>query len=354
VSTRVLDAIRDRIAAEGPIDFATYMSLALYGSGGYYEEPPVGAAGDFVTSPHVHPVFGTFVAGALAQMATGLSPARDPLYLVEVGAGDGSLARQIIDAGLGRAVRYGAVEASAGARRALDGVDGVEVRESIQGADLVLAHELLDNLPFRLVRGGLEVRIDVEGDGLVERAVPIDDRMTALVAEADTSEELVVPVGALSFIRELADALRDGGYALIIDYGREGSAGGPVHGYRDHRPVEDVLAAPGQTDITAGVDFLWIARHAVACGLEAFGSISQHDALRALAFETWLREELTRQQEDLREGRGLEAVRTWSARSRARMLVDPGALGRLRWLVVASPGLPVPGWLTAAHDRKTD
>jgi hypothetical protein len=46
---------------------------------------------------------------------------------------------------------------------------------------------------------------------------------------------------------------------------------------------------------------------------------------------------------------GLEAVRTWSGRSRATILIDPAALGRLRWLVLATPGLPAPRWLSEAQ-----
>ena len=353
MSTRVLEAIRARIAAEGPIDFATYMSLALYGPGGFYEQPPIGAGGDFVTSPHVHSAFGSFLARALAALADAVAPPTRPLRLVEVGAGDGTLAREILDAGIGRPLRYGAIEISEGARGALTRVAGVALAETTAGADLVLAHELLDNLPFRLVRDGREVRIDAEGDTLVQRTVSIDDALRAVLSDADTQEELVVPVGALAFVEELAGGL-ERGYALVIDYGREGSAGGAVHGYRDHRPVEDVLASPGEIDITAGVDFSWIARHAADAGLQAFRSVTQQRALLALGFEEWLRSELAQQHAHLQEGRGLEAVRTWSARSRATMLVDPGALGRLRWLVFASPGLPEPDWLRAASDRTAD
>jgi SAM-dependent MidA family methyltransferase len=270
-----------------------------------------------------------------------------------VGAGDGTLARQILDAGIDRPLRYAAAEISDGARRALATIEGVTVADTWAGADLVLAHELLDNLPFRIVRGGQEVRIDVEQDALAERAVPIEDGLRSVLGEAATDGELVVPVGALAFVEQIASGI-ERGYALLIDYGREASAGGGVHGYRDHRPVEDVLAAPGETDITAGVDFSWIARHAADAGLQAFGSVTQQHALLALGFEEWLRAELTQQQRYLQEGRGLEAVRTWSARSRATMLVDPGALGRLRWLVLATPGLPEPAWLAAARDRTAD
>jgi hypothetical protein len=82
--------------------------------------------------------------------------------------------------------------------------------------------------------------------------------------------------------------------------------------------------------------------------------VCQTDALLALGFEPWLDGELARQQEQLAGGQGLEAVRTWSARSRASLLVDPGALGRMRWLLLATPELREPDWLRRARDRKTD
>ena len=267
-----------------------------------------------------------------------------------MGGGDGTLARQILaelDAS------YTAVEVSAGARTALREIEGIEVAERLTApVDVVVAHELLDNLPFRLVRDGCEVLIGLDGDTLVEHRVALDDELAGLLAGIDAAGDLVVPVGILGFIDELAEALTRG-YALLIDYGDE-SGGGAPHGYREHRIVEDLLAAPGTVDITAGVDLGWVARHAEHRGLHAFPSVRQTDALLALGFESWLRGELAHQQEQLADGRGLEAVRTWSARSRASLLVDPAALGRIRWLLLATPELPEPDWLRRAQDRKTD
>jgi len=349
VSTQVLDAVRARVADEGPIDLATYMSIALYGPGGFYEEPPVGVRGDFVTSPHVHPAFGLFVARALAGIADALPASDGPVRIVEVGAGDGTLARQVLDAGIGRPCTYAAEEVSAGARRVLADVGGLDVRDagSLE-ADLVVAHELLDNLPFRLIRGGREVRVDVEDGRPVERRAPIDAGLAALVGARAVDTELVVPVGALGFVDRLAAELGDGA-ALLIDYGGEGTSGGPAHGYRDQRPVEDVLGQPGATDITAGVDFRWIADHATARGLRAHGPVTQQHALLALGFEDWHRAELEEQRTQLSDGRGLDAVRTWSGRSRSTMLVDPSALGRFRWLVLAGSRVAEPAWLAAAR-----
>jgi SAM-dependent MidA family methyltransferase len=236
-------------------------------------------------------------------------------------------------------VDYEAIEVSPGARSALTTVTGVRSGDELKGAPhVVVANELLDNLPFRRVRGDREIRIGLEGERFVEIETPWDGEPVLV------DGEMLVPVGAFAFIDRLAQTL-ERGYILLIDYGAVGSPGGDIHGYRDHRVVEDVLIDPGSSDITAGIDFSSIARFAEERTLIAFPSITQHDALLALGFEEWQRQELGRQTALLAERDGLEAVRTWSGRSRATLLIDPSALGRLRWLLLATSGLPSPSWL---------
>jgi NADH dehydrogenase [ubiquinone] 1 alpha subcomplex assembly factor 7 len=344
MSEQVADAVRRAIRERGPITFAEYMELALYGPGGFYERPPVGAASDFVTSPHVHPVFGAMLGGAVREFSDDLgSPT--PLRIAEVGAGDGTLAAQLLGALADLDVDYEAIDVSPGARSSLSAMDGVRVATDLPAAPhVVVANELLDNLPFRRVRGDREIRIGLEGSRFVEVEAPWDDE------PGPSGIETIVPVGAFAFIDRLAQVLT-GGYALLIDYGAVGSSGGDIHGYREQHVVEDVLIGPGSSDITAGVDFATIARHAEGRGLKAFPSVTQHAALLALGFDAWLREELERQAAHLDAREGLEAVRTWSGRSRATLLVDPSALGRFRWLLLASPGLPSPPWLDVAAAR---
>ncbi len=390
-----IDRIRRAIASRGPITFAEFMEEALYGEGGFYAEPPVGAHRHFVTSPHVHPVFATLLARALREAWEALGRP-DPFPLVEVGAGDGTLARALLEELADLPVRYVGVERSPGARQALGRLPLAAVFEEIGRAapirdGVVLANELLDNLPFRVVRrrraapagggagdptgdpaggspadgrdtsggtgpgrGGLvEVLVGDGPGGLVEVEAPCPPELAALAPELAPGEEAAIPTGALAFVDALAGVL-ERGYALLIDYGSaEGGSPGPVHGYRDHRLVERVLGDPGGTDVTAGVDFLALSRRARATGLEVLALLDQRDALLALGFEGWLRDELRRQRELLHAGRGLEAVRAWGGRSRATLLVEPIGLGRLRWLLLATPGLPAPGWLPGGGDGRT-
>jgi NADH dehydrogenase [ubiquinone] 1 alpha subcomplex assembly factor 7 len=353
VSESVERAVLDAIDANGPITFSTFMEISLYGFGGFYDRPRVGVDRDFVTSPHVHPVFGELLAAALRQLHA-LLGRPEPLRMVEAGAGDGTLARQILASLNDVRVEYRAVEVGSPARIELEHLlgRGFVSSELAAPADVVVANELLDNLPFRVVRGGREVRIRAGDDRLTEVLVPLDDEL-GRYAHDDDDEDVVVPVGAFAFIDRLG-AVLERGYAILIDYGGERASGGPVHGYRAHSLVADVLASPGDADITAGVDVSMIRDRARSTGLQAFQAVTQQQALRTLGFESWNRDELARQGDQLASRDGIGAVRTWSGRSRASLLVDPGALGRLRWLVLASDGLPEPGWLAAARFSAQD
>jgi SAM-dependent MidA family methyltransferase len=359
VSAAVAARIRRAIEERGPISFGEYMDLALYGPGGFYDQPPVGRSGHFLTSPHVHPVFAEFLLRAVLDLRE-LLGRPEPLPLVEVGAGDGTLAASLLrllgERG-GPAVDYAVVERSPAARATLGDLP-VRVFERMgdaghPGAMVVVANELLDNLPFRRVRGTgdevVEIRIDAARNGFVEVDVPCDAKIAKLAAELGPlapGHEIIVPVGAMRFVDELATTLRRG-YALLIDYGSGRDPSSEVHGYRGHRVLEDVLHDPGSADITAGVDFGAIARRAERGGLRSLGLASQRDALLALGFAEWNAVQRDRQGSLLAQGEGGRATRVWEGRGRASLLVDPGGLGRQKWLLLATERLPPPGWIAS-------
>jgi NADH dehydrogenase [ubiquinone] 1 alpha subcomplex assembly factor 7 len=357
MSEVVASRIREAIADHGPIGFDEFMELALYGPGGFFEAPPVGADRHFVTSPHVHPfVFSHCLRDALLDAWHALGEP-DSYRIVALGAGDGTLAASLLEAFAELPtprVDYTAVEISPGARdalgaRGLHAVPAVEELEPFEGA--AFANELLDNLPFLRARGSgdgvVEVKVGL-GDGrLTELEVPWDRPGVpppSLGAGAETS----VPVGSFAALDALAATIRRGS-VLAIDYGKADGPAGPPRGYREQRLVPDLLAHPGDTDVTAGVDFDRVASHARGLGFGAFGPVSQADALRALGHRRWERTMLEIQSMLQRTGRGAEAVRVWEARSRAGLLAEPSGFGGFWWLVLATDGLPEPVWLRRAR-----
>jgi SAM-dependent MidA family methyltransferase len=357
MSEEVAARIRAQVAEQGPIGFDAFMEHALYGPGGFFERPPIGPDEHFVTSPHVHPwVFSRCLRAALLDAWSALDEP-DPFRLVELGAGDGTLAEALRDAFEELpfpALEYVGVDVSPGSRDALSehGLPALTRVEEVEPfVGVALAHELLDNLPFRLVRGredGIaEERIALEGGRLAEVEVPWEP---STPAEADLrlppGEDSTIPVGAYALLERLAGRL-ERGYVLLVDYGREGPSGG-VRGYRRHRETREVLGDPGSTDVTAGVDLSIVARHAEGLGLVASPSVPQSRALAVLGYTRWAATMRDRQATLLRKGKGSEAARIWETRSRASLLVDPEGLGAFRWLVLRTAGMPAPKWLERA------
>ena len=122
-SAELVDLIRTEIESspDRRITFARYMERALYEPElGYYRsaaDRPTDA-GDFLTAPETHAIFGWTLARRVESLWAELSRPR-PFQLVEYGAGSGTLALSILD-GLRRhgatelvdAVRYEPVESN--------------------------------------------------------------------------------------------------------------------------------------------------------------------------------------------------------------------------------------------------
>jgi SAM-dependent MidA family methyltransferase len=353
------DRLRERIRRDGPITFAAFMEAALYDpEHGFYSRSPVGEQGDFVTSPHVSAAFGAMVAAQVLDFWD-LLERPDPFDVVEVGAGSGTLARQVLQAvpsELALGVRYRAVERSASARKALVATaaeSGLRIEVHPTVGDLptglvgcLVANELLDNLPFHRVRetdrGIVELFVAAEEDRFVLAEGPASQPEVERMAPAlRRGEEAVVNLEALRFLEEASGILHGrGGYLWLCDYGWTGHHRDFVHGYRGHRVEEDVLADPGSRDITAGVDFGALVERASGLGLRVWGPVTQRDALLALGYRRWDEEARNRQVRATANRDGLEALRLYSERNRAGQLVDPMGLGGFLVLCVGVGEVP--------------
>ena len=139
--------------AGGSLPFSDFMSVALYGEDGFYSRAGrAGRRGDFITSPEVGPLFGAVLARAIDDVWKQCGEP-DNFTIVEVGAGPGTLARSIL-AAEPRCLQSGtyiAVEVSATQRQSHpDGVVSVSDMPDRIDNGVIIANELLDNLPFDL------------------------------------------------------------------------------------------------------------------------------------------------------------------------------------------------------------
>ena len=253
-------------AAGGAISFEQYMGLALYGTGGFYQDGgKAGRRGDFITSPEVGPLFAAVVARYLDNCWNELG-CPDSFDVVEVGAGPGTLARGIFDAQPKciSALRYVAVEISE-KQRALhpDFVESVEVfpDRAIQG--VVLANELLDNLPFKLFvydSEWMEAFVGLGDDGkFVEVLRDVDEVPEVLPKSAPLGSRAPIQVAASQWMLNVTQKLSRG-KVLVFDYCSESTSEIAVspwrewlRTYKDHERGVHYLLEPGSQDITAQV-----------------------------------------------------------------------------------------------------
>lgn len=267
---RAAEDIRAAIAAAGgAIPFAVFMELALYGPSGFYSGPIGGRAGrrgDFLTSPEVGPLFGAVLARFL-DIEWDRLDRPDPYTVVDAGAGPGTLARAVLAAGPAcrDALRYIAVEVSAD-QREMHPV-GVESRPDLPAGGIdgvVLANELLDNVPFGLAvyDGGWRQSFVIDaGDGTFAEvlAAPLGSRPGQLPERAAHGARAPLQHAAAGWLEE-ARAIVRRGRVVVVDYARPSTAElaalpwrSWLRTYRGHDRGEHYLAAPGDQDITCDV-----------------------------------------------------------------------------------------------------
>jgi NADH dehydrogenase [ubiquinone] 1 alpha subcomplex assembly factor 7 len=377
--------VTERIAAEirrhGPLPLERVLEVALYDpAGGFYETGGRSGArqGDFLTSPEVGPLFGAVVGRALDGWWRDMgSP--DPFVVVDAGAGPGSLCRAVLASApdCAPALRYVLVERSAAQRRlhaqnlrledpalafapvdpdteapvpeAVRGPICVSLAElpRVNGPAVVLANELLDNLPFGLAERGAgqwwEVRVDLgEARGpapparFVQLLVPLDreraDLLDRLVPDPADGARVPLQDAARAWLRDALAMAGPRGRVVVIDYAATTAelAGRPqdqwVRTYRGHRHGAGFLEALGEQDVTCEV-----AVDQLATVKRPALDRSQADWLRASGIEELVAEGRTEWSERAHVG-DLAALTARGRVSESDALLDTAGLGRFRVL----------------------
>jgi NADH dehydrogenase [ubiquinone] 1 alpha subcomplex assembly factor 7 len=347
--------LAEEIRRAGPIGVDRFMAVALGDlEHGYYRtRDPLGVAGDFITAPEISQVFGEIIGLWCADQWQQMGRP-DPVHLVELGPGRGTLMDDLLRAmavlpGARAAMRVHLVETSpvlrqAQATRLASRHPDAEIHwhDSLDtippGPVLVVANEFFDALPIRQwqYRAGTwherHIGLDDQGDFAFTLGPagtpPVPTPRPAEGAIFETAEPSVAIAGAIG--RRLAT---EPGAALIIDYGHATMAAGEtLQAVRTHR-FAPVLEAPGEADLTAHVDFSALATALALSGARPWGPVTQRHFLMANGAERRVAT-LTRSRPEA------EAAVIGQAVAR---LLDPAQMGSLfKVLAATSADRPTP------------
>jgi len=345
-----------QIRATGPMSLATYMGLCLtHPTKGYYKgADPLGAKGDFITAPEISQMFGELLGFFIVNLWQQMGSPKE-FSLLELGPGRGTLMADMLRVAC-RAEGFRdaldlrlfetnpALIAEQNARlepydpKWIDGFDKVGA-----GPLLVVANEFFDALPIRqfvrAANGWHERMVGlVDGKrsiGLSPTPIPAT-AMPEAIADAELHAIFEVGLANGEVLNRLSQTISNqGGAILAIDYGHERTqTGETLQGVRRHQ-YADILDAPGETDLSAHVDFEALTNVARSAGLAVQPLATQGQFLTRLGIN-----ERARALSAANPGSGSDI-----AAAKAR-LVAPEQMGNLfKVFCAASPGLVPPGFV---------
>ena len=251
-------------ALTSAISFEKFMELSLYSENGFYNTiGKAGRRGDFITSPEVGPLFGAVIAQAIDTRWHELACPKK-FTIVEIGAGPGTLSRSVLKANLKsrHAISYIAVETSL-TQRSLHPpqVISQDQMPSEPFVGMIIANELLDNLPFRLFvfDNQWQEAFVIERDGkFLEVLHAVKDAPAWLPQNPPLGTRLPVQQQAQKWLASSLDLVEHGSLT-IFDYcmTSEITSTKPwrdwLRTYRQHELGGHYLSQPGEQDITSHV-----------------------------------------------------------------------------------------------------
>ncbi len=356
--------------------FRDFVELALYHPEfGYYtrQVSPVGKNADYVTSPVLSPVF-AFALGRLCNEFANRTGG-GAVSIVDVGCGDGALIHALaregpdsaryfgVDRFLGRVSSPGNTTHAGNGRNheaiaAADGVTFVDALDRVprDGAHLIVSNELFDALPFaRLVQRSDELHElwVTERDGALDWS---EHEAEAEYVDYFAERGIELAAGQFADISLDWGAMYDEvcafpakGLVVTFDYGFQAKQlfdprirrFGTAAAYRGQRVTRDLLADPGEQDLTAHINFDNLIQAGERRGLRTLFFGRQAKFLLSLGITE---HDLFRPSTDLQADTVEEGLSLLDRRDEARRLVLPDGIGEDIRVLVQEKGMGTEEW----------
>ncbi len=300
--TTPLSPILERMIAEqGSLSLHEFMQIALtHPEHGYYKNrTAIGGEGDFITAPEISQMFGELCGlWGFDQMIN--QQINQHAGWVELGPGRGTLMADIIRvasmAGPENNRKWPVhlveihPEFVVEQRAKLNAHTDLHHHQDLSSLPpiplIFIANEFFDALPIRQFvsknANWYERNVITDGNGLMLSTSSTPETQLALPTPNEDGIIAEYATDLHPLVGQMATHINTyGGAALIIDYGKSNAVGDSLQAVNNHQPV-DIFHDPGQTDLSAWVNFKAIRDAALDQGAKVFGPRSQGDFLRQL------------------------------------------------------------------------
>lgn len=320
------------------------MNAALYDpAGGYYKRSDLkrwGSEGDYRTSPERSQLFAATFARYFAKLYDELQRPSE-WTIVEAGGGRGDFA-----AGMLRTLQEQFPHVFGATRYVpLETNEDLEKLPPIKPG-VFFSNEVLDAFPVhRLVQDAgrlseLYVGLDAEGKFVWSKGplstARLDEFCREYSVELEDDQVIEVNLEIDSWLARVAEKLQ-AGYVITVDYGAESCdlydpslrPHGTLRGFSRHSFVDDVLAQPGDHDITASVNWTQVQAVGERLGFTTIAFAPQDKFLLDAGFVNELERELTK---------AATAADKLSLSAGAREMILPGGMASSFQVLVQKRG----------------
>ena len=284
-------------AKSGWIPFSRFMQMALYEPGmGYYSAGAhkLGAGGDFTTAPELSPLFGAAIANTVLPVLEGLKSKGLVSKILEFGAGTGKLAEAILnrlhelgfsldayeiieispDLASRQQLRLSHLITDQGSSTACRWLDTLP--QDYDG--VIIANEVIDAIPCDVIifENGFWYWRGVTSENtqfVWKTGKPVDqNELPEILLSGNFPEGYTTELHpqAQAWMREVAQQLNTGLF-LTLDYGFPESEyyhaqrqDGTLIAHHRHHVIPDPFHLPGLCDLTTHVEWVQLARIALA------------------------------------------------------------------------------------------
>ena len=352
--------LADRIASKGHINLFEFMKEALtHPKFGFYMKKNIfGSHGNFVTSPEISQMFGELIGIWCLNLWEKMNRPNN-FQIIEMGPGLGTLMKDLLrvcnklSPDFLRAIKINLIEKSPKLKKyQMKNLCGININwhtslseKIINDPFIIIANEFLDTLPIR--------QFQFSNNSWNERIIGFSKAKSKFFFTLKEIKNLPNTLRSLEIIKKAkegdivefnpnAEKLMDKigrimnknqGYGLIIDYGHTKiSFGETLQAVKKHRFC-NALEKPGESDLTAHVDFELIAKIAKESGAKVYSPIPQGQFLRNLGINERAKILKKNASPD-------ERVEIETSRKRLTERKEMGELFKI--LMLSSPALPKP------------